>query len=50
MMVDSIIELIDDKRLRDRLGAAGRRMVEEKYTWEHNAQAVIDICERFGTK
>jgi len=34
--------LVEDGPLRDRLGAAGRRFVEERYRWD----AVLDRYER----
>lgn len=41
----AIQELLQDKDLRRRLGREGRRTVEEKYTWEKNAQMILEIYE-----
>lgn len=49
-VAEAIVELARNPGLRERLGNAARRTVEAKHTWEHNAQAVIDLCERFGAK
>jgi glycosyltransferase involved in cell wall biosynthesis len=37
--------LLEDGRLRDRLGAAGRRFIEERYRWD----AVLDRYDRLVT-
>ena len=38
--------LIDDPALRQELGAAARACVIAKWTWKHNAQRIIEVCER----
>ena len=39
-------ELLDDGRLRDQLGLEARRIMQEKYTWTHNAAKVLELCRR----
>ena len=47
-LATAIVQLINDKDLRERLGSEGRRMVEEKYTWEGNAQKIIEIYKNLN--
>ncbi len=47
-LAHAILELLKDKDLRKRLGSAGRRMVEEEYTWEGNAQKIIEIYKNLN--
>lgn len=47
-LADAILELAGDRDLRERLGAQARTTVEERYTWRHNAAAVIRSVERIG--
>ncbi len=44
-LAGAILELMGDKDLRERLGAEGRRLMEEKYTWEGNARKIVEIYE-----
>ena len=37
-LVEAIGQLLDDEPLRSRLGAAGRRRVMERFTWEVTAR------------
>lgn len=39
-------ELLEDGRLRDRLGREARQTMQEKYTWTHNAAKVLELCRR----
>lgn len=49
-VAEALLELGNNPHLRERLGKAARLTVESKHTWEHNAQAVVDLLERFGAK
>lgn len=44
-MAQAILELLSDKGLRDQLGAEGRRLIEEKFTWERSSWKIIAIYE-----
>jgi glycosyltransferase involved in cell wall biosynthesis len=41
----AVLRLLDDAGLRRRLGAAGRRLVEERYGWPRVALAFEDLLE-----
>ena len=41
-LADAILRLTDSRELRERLGAAARRLAVERHTWRQNAQRVID--------
>lgn len=44
---DAIMRLLKSDHLRTQLGAAAkRRIVDQPYTWDHNAQRTIDIFEQ----
>jgi spore coat protein SA len=45
-LIDRIGALIRDPALRDRMGAAGRKRVEEKFTWQRTAEAWMELYER----
>ncbi len=45
---DAIIELLEDERLRRAMGQAGRRRVEERFTWDHTARRLEEILGRVG--
>ena len=49
-VAEAILELAHNPDLRERLGQAARRAIETKHTWERNAQAVIDLYERYRAK
>ncbi len=40
----AIVRLLDDADLRDRLGAAGRKVVEERFTWRIAAQRLRTLA------
>jgi len=37
----------ENKEMREKLGANARRTIAEKYTWEKNAEKVLNLCTRF---
>jgi glycosyltransferase involved in cell wall biosynthesis len=41
-LADAILRLHNSRELRERLGAAARRVAVERHTWKQNAQRVID--------
>jgi glycosyltransferase involved in cell wall biosynthesis len=41
-----IDELLDDPGTRRRMGAAGRRRVEETLAWDHQAPGYIEVFDR----
>lgn len=43
---DRLAELICDPGLRTRLGAAGRALVERKYSWRRSAEAYLRLVEK----
>jgi glycosyltransferase involved in cell wall biosynthesis len=40
---DRILRILSDEDLRDSMGEAGRRVVEEKFTWEKVAERVEKV-------
>ncbi len=42
----AIMKLADDAELRDRMGRAGRRLVEEKYLWGNCLDKMTDLYDR----
>ena len=44
-IADAVVRLLADDGLRDRLAAAGRRLVEERYDWEASAELLLE-CYR----
>jgi len=42
---DAVLHLLDDERLRARLAANGRRLVSEKYDWEHIGQKLDHLLQ-----
>jgi glycosyltransferase involved in cell wall biosynthesis len=42
---DAILRLSTSRELRDKLGAAARRVAIERHTWKHNAQRVLDAYQ-----
>jgi glycosyltransferase involved in cell wall biosynthesis len=49
-LAGAIRRLVEDEKLRVRLGEAARRTVIEQYTWKHNAARVFDAFERYLAK
>lgn len=43
---DKILRLLDEPGERERRGAAGRRMVEERWSWEHQAPRLLGAYAR----
>ena len=48
-LADAILRLSESLDLRQRLGAAARRVAVEQHTWKQNAQRVIDEYKRVRT-
>jgi glycosyltransferase involved in cell wall biosynthesis len=44
-MANSVLELLNDASLRDRIGRAARATVENYYTWDNIADTVIECYE-----
>ncbi len=42
-IAEVMLVLIDNKKLREQLGENGRKLVEEKYSWENTAKEFISI-------
>jgi glycosyltransferase involved in cell wall biosynthesis len=42
-MVDSIVRLLQDKSLRERLSTNGRKLIEKRYSWDTVAQEYEDL-------
>jgi glycosyltransferase involved in cell wall biosynthesis len=40
-----LFQLLSEPAMRSGLGAAARRTVEERYTWDHNAKLVSEVLE-----
>lgn len=45
LLADSIISLLQDKERAKNMGANGRRLVEEKYTWGRVTEQIEDVYE-----
>jgi glycosyltransferase involved in cell wall biosynthesis len=43
---DALVSLASNPELRTNLGKGARRAVEEKYNWDRNAEATLDIARR----
>lgn len=43
-MAEGLLTLIPDASLREKIGRNARKLILEKYTWEHNAKDIADIC------
>jgi phosphatidylinositol alpha-mannosyltransferase len=44
-LTDAVASLLDDEPRREALGAAGRRLAEERYSWDAIAQRLAEIYE-----
>jgi glycosyltransferase involved in cell wall biosynthesis len=44
-MLEKMRGLLDDAELRRRLGEEARRTIMENYTWGHNAQRALEVCQ-----
>jgi phosphatidyl-myo-inositol alpha-mannosyltransferase len=47
-LAEALIALLEDDTRRASLGAAGRRLVEEKYSWERIAGRLVEIYEELA--
>ncbi|MBW2310381.1 MAG: glycosyltransferase family 4 protein [Deltaproteobacteria bacterium] len=43
-MAEGLLTLIHDASLREKIGSNARKLILNKYTWEHNAKGIADIC------
>jgi glycosyltransferase involved in cell wall biosynthesis len=43
-MAEGLLILIQDKSLREKIGKNARELILKKYTWEHNARNIANIC------
>ncbi len=46
--IDRISELIEDRELRSRMGMNGRKMAEEKHSYEKSMLALMPVLEKVG--
>ena len=44
-LIRTVLRLIDDPGLRERLGEAAAERVRSRFSWAHNARRVIEACE-----
>ena len=44
-LAKAIIEILEDKNLAGKMGKNGRKLTEEKYTWERIAAKLLDLYE-----
>lgn len=45
-LAKKICALLEDKKLSKKMGEAGKKLVEEKYSWDKLATQFVNICER----
>lgn len=50
LLAENIIELLQNKELRDSMGKNGRKFIIENHTWEITAKSVSNICDTMITK
>jgi glycosyltransferase involved in cell wall biosynthesis len=48
--LECLRKLIADRNLREKMGRRGREVAEGRYTWEHNARAILSVCEKVVRK
>jgi len=48
-LAQSICSLLDDQRLRKKIGFSARRIVEKKFSWKKNAQKTYEFYEKVLT-
>lgn len=45
-LAEKTCRLLEDRQLSKKMGDAGRKLVEDKYSWEKLATQFVEICER----
>lgn len=45
-LAQATVRLLNDRRLRERIGRKGRLLVKEKYSWEVSAQKLLSLYQR----
>jgi glycosyltransferase involved in cell wall biosynthesis len=48
-LTEAVVELLSNDELRRRLGANGRRLVEEQFSWEKASEATLALYRGLGT-
>jgi glycosyltransferase involved in cell wall biosynthesis len=48
-MSDCVVKLLRDDNLRNRMGQAGRKLVEDGYSWERIAELTEQLYERVAS-
>ena len=48
-LADKLIMLLDNKKLREKLGKQGRQYVVKNCDWEKNATRIVELCENHRT-
>jgi len=44
-LAGAVVDMLADEPLRQRRGAAGRELVQQRYAWEHVAGQLLEIYE-----
>ena len=44
-LADALSMLIKNDKLREKIGKNARRLIKKKYTWEHNAMKIAEVCQ-----
>ena len=47
---DAVVNLCNNRELRNTLGIRGRELVEKRYSWNKLAQQLIDACENLVSR
>ena len=45
-LAEKIMKLINDENLRIRMGENGRKMVENKFTWDRTTSKTLELFEQ----